>query len=224
MNHFVTFISDHLDIISASIWSKLCARLVLPVSPLSENPRCVVQIDYTAKNCPFNVNSPLEGIIDYLRNKCGGNVRDLSVAISASSVRSNDASDAVANIAAGGSGNWFFSQSASGQWVCYDFRDSRVTLTHYAIQSCDGGTGPNWDNPKNWCLEGSQDGTSWTELDRRENNTELDKCSKVVSFSVSCSTKVRLIRLRQIGVNCAGSQEFVFSRLELFGTFFETTQ
>jgi hypothetical protein len=137
-------------------------------------------------------------------------------------IRSQNADDSPKNVIASGRGNCFPSTTQqSNHWICCDFGDSRVALTHYSIRSCDGGGGPNWNNPQNWCLEGSQDGQSWTELNRQQNNRELDSKSKVSTFAVNVSGTFRMIRLRQTGLNCAGGSAFVFSRIEFFGTLIE---
>jgi hypothetical protein len=159
-----------------------------------------------------------------LTKKHGGNLHDLGVVkVTASDVRSENANDLPKNVIASGKGNWFYSATQQpDHWICCDFGDSRVALTHYSIRSCDNGTGPNWVNPQNWCLEGSQDGQSWTELNRQQNNRELDPRSKVSTFPVNVSGTFRMIRLRQTGVNCNGYLSFVFSRIEFFGTLIES--
>jgi hypothetical protein len=40
------------------------------------------------------------------------------------------------------------------QWICYDFREARVIITHYTIGAVNTG------NLKNWTLDGSREGTN----------------------------------------------------------------
>jgi hypothetical protein len=195
--------------------------MVLPVSLKQENRRSLPSIP--GQKFPFDPKAPLAGIIDYLRKKHGGNLHDLGVVtVTASDVRSGNGCDSPKNVIIDGTGNWFYStDQQADHWICCDFGNSRVALTHYSIRSCDGGGGPNWNNPQNWCLEGSQDRQLWTELNRQQNNRELDAQSKVSTFPVNVSGRFRMVRLRQTGVNCARHGELVLSRLEFFGTLFE---
>jgi hypothetical protein len=70
---------------------------------------------------------------------------------------------------------------------------------------------------KNWAVEGSDDGASWTEIDRRENNSDLDEPFTVKTFAVSQTGSFRKIRLRQTGPNHEGNNTLELSAFKVFG-------
>jgi hypothetical protein len=63
----------------------------------------------------------------------------------------------------------FVSPDEGGQWVCWDFGQKFIRLTHYTIRAADK------EYPKSWVLEGSTDKENWTEIDRRKNDSHLNK-------------------------------------------------
>jgi hypothetical protein len=78
--------------------------------------------------------------------------------------------------------------------------------------------GPNLVHLKNWVIEGSIDGRSWSEIDRQENNnTDLNGPYAVKTFCVSKVDTFRMIRLRQIGLNHRNDNYIVLTAFELFG-------
>jgi hypothetical protein len=92
-----------------------------------------------------------------------------------------------------------------------DFKTVRIEPTHYTIKSA-------WrDYLKSWVIEGSDDGASWTEIDRRENNSDLNHHHAVKTFAVSQSGSIGRIRLRQTGLNHSGINRWVLRAFELFG-------
>jgi hypothetical protein len=70
---------------------------------------------------------------------------------------------------------------------------------------------------KTWAFEGSDDRASLTEIDQRENNSDLNAPETVKAFAVSRSGTFRRIRLRQTGPNHLDSSCLVFSAFRLFG-------
>jgi hypothetical protein len=108
----------------------------------------------------------------------------------------------------------FWSETEPDQWICFDFKTIRIRPTHYTIQTYDREC-----HLKNWVIEGSDDGVSWTEIDRRENNRDLKKEFAVKTFTVSRSGSFPRIRLSQIGPNHYGNNELAFAAFELFGSF-----
>jgi hypothetical protein len=78
--------------------------------------------------------------------------------------------------------------------------------------------GPNYAHLKNWVTEGSADGKSWSEIDRRENNTDLNSSSAIKTFDICKVDTFRMIQLRRIGVNHCGNDFLSFTAFELFGS------
>jgi hypothetical protein len=125
----------------------------------------------------------LNGIIAHLTRGCGGNVYDRNtVAISASAnedfLEKNGADSEVENC--------FESHNSANQWLCYDFKTMTIKPTYCSIRSYYAGY-PGHCNAKNWVIDGSRDGRSWIELDRRDNNSELNGRKPTRRFPISRS-------------------------------------
>jgi hypothetical protein len=76
---------------------------------------------------------------------------------------------------------------------------------------------------REWVIEGSNDGSTWEILDRR-NTEELNGYSIVKTFgcsSAKSSDFFRFVRLKQTGKNCRSGWEdhiLVLTNIEFFGT------
>jgi hypothetical protein len=114
------------------------------------------------------------------------------------------------------SDSYFESDAAPNQWLCYDFGEMRIRPTLYSIRSQFNGAS-NGFHPKNWVLEASLDGTTWTEIDRRLDNDALNGKNVTATFSCSALVEARMIRIRQVGKNWLGNHTFLFSAFEIFG-------
>jgi FtsZ-binding cell division protein ZapB len=155
----------------------------------------------------------LNGIMAYLAAKCGGNVHDKGVVeITASSVGRGAPRD-VADIE---SDDNLETWNKPGQWICFDFKTLRIELTHYAIRTVE--LERNGEHMKNWAIEGSEDGVLWTELDRQENNEDLNGKSAEKAFAVSEHGRFGKIRLRQVGLNHSRNYVLTLQAFELFGS------
>jgi hypothetical protein len=168
--------------------------------------------------------SPFEDVISYLNLKHGGNVHDRVIVTVTAHEPFSDSSSIMPKNAADltVTNSWFCSKNAADQWLAYDFQNLRIKPTAYSIRSYHGSQA-NGRHPKSWAIEVSLDGSRWTEIDRRENNSDLNGASLVNTFSVSESVECRFIRLRQIGLNHHGDYYLVFSSLEIFGHLIEST-
>jgi hypothetical protein len=70
-------------------------------------------------------------------------------------------------------------------------------------------------------LEISNDDSNWKEIDRRENNVDLNGDRLVGTYSISGQrSEGRFIRLRQIGKNHMNKDYLMVSGFELFGTLY----
>jgi hypothetical protein len=106
----------------------------------------------------------------------------------------------------------FSSEDEEDQWICWDFQDLRIQITHYTIRS---------DKLKSWELMGSMDGTNWEGIDTKTNAhfiggefvTAVDKKSK----------PWRLILLMQRDRNWIRHHFLALPAVEFFGTLFENT-
>jgi hypothetical protein len=191
-----------LDFISGSnadpvIWSSLCRRLLLPIwRPPIEG------------EIPRKEAKSLDGIISYLTQKHGGNVEEKGiVTITSKSVLAGP----LKNVADLTSDSDFWSKNQPGQWVCWHFGELGVRPTHYTIVAL---------YLKSWVVEGSLDGRSWTEIDRKTDNQDF-KFPNTTSFAVSNPAEFRFIRLTQTGKRHDGYDSLALLAVEFFGTLSE---
>ena len=109
-------------------------------------------------------------------------------------------------------------------WICFDFKEKRVELTGYSLKSysTNNPLGLSPCEPVQWVIEGSNDGSNWREVDRR-NTQDLKGKSIVKTYSCSVDDKTesfRFVRLRQTGKNVKGNDYLGLSAMEFFGTLF----
>jgi hypothetical protein len=104
--------------------------------------------------------------------------------------------------------------------VTYDFKEKRVVPTDYTIRSNYSG-GVNDCNLKSWVIEVSDDDQFWCEIDRHENNYDLNAKNVVRSFKAEKPQEGRYVRLRQTGKNHRGDDFLIFSAFEIFGSLVE---
>ena len=211
---FARFAKDNLlENISEGIWSRICCRLILDSKIGKKSPR---DVKPPGREFPYKESDPLNGIIAHLTRECGGNVHDKGIVnITASSV--NSSSEEKRNAVDFETNTYFVSQNTPNSWICYDFKDSRVSPTSYSVRSCAYGPGSN--HPKSWVFEVSNDETNWTVVDRRDNNGDLNNNFVTRNFRLSStsSESFRFVRLRQTGKTHGGRDNLVLSALEIFG-------
>jgi hypothetical protein len=165
--------------------------------------------------------SPLsEGIISHLRKVCGGHVCDHQrVHVFSDSTNGSNPPRNAADLT---TNSIFHSAISPNQSYGYDFKDNQlISPTHYAIRSrSDCGIGSS--HPKSWVIEVTNDRSkesAWIEIDRRENNHDLNGPGIVQVFQCSNPQdgEFRYIRLRQIGANHYGNNSTAFTAFEVFG-------
>jgi hypothetical protein len=156
---------------------------------------------------PMKGGKDVDGIMAYLARKHRGNVHDKGiVTINSKSVSGNPMYDPkYAHDFIGA--RHFESGPAAGQWVLWDFREMRITLTGYTLSAL----------LKSWVLEGSLDGQSWTEIDQRTDPEAFRYGNHLNSFPVETRAGSRFLRLTQIGKNGEGKNVMCFA-VEFFGT------
>jgi hypothetical protein len=135
--------SIFLETLNQSIWHRLCDRLILSVSLSTSSRRVSSPPD---RIFALKSNSLLEGIITGLTISCGGNVHERGlVSITDSSHDSDPYSGKVA-ADLGDANSYLQSNNSPDQWLCYDFKNSRVSPTHYSIRTA--AVGQNWHHLK----------------------------------------------------------------------------
>jgi hypothetical protein len=157
----------------------------------------------------MKVHKSLDGIISYLTRKHGGNVHEKGiVTITSKSVDSTRPDCAPQNVADLTTESYFYADAEPDQWICWDFGELRVYPTHYTIKAVD---------LMSWLVEGSVDGESWVEIDRRTGNRDFS-VEKTASFPVSASPECRLIRVTQTEPDRVGWDNMWLYGVEFFGT------
>lgn len=120
----------------------------------------------------------------------------------------------------------FHSRNEPNSWICYDFKENKVKLSHYSLQS-HGHGGRSNNHLFTWCIEGSDDMNDWEMLDTRnaEESVARSNCTNTFQINKSKQNKYyRYIRLRQTGVNTCNNNSLVFSALEFFGKILKSNE
>ena len=218
---FASFAKENLlENISAGIWNRICCRLILEIQIDKNNPRGVKP---PGKEFVYDESNPLNGVIAHLTRECGGNVHDKGIVNVTSSTFGSSACEPklAVNVLNPETSTWFASKNLPDSWICYDFKDSRVSPTSYSVRSFP--YGPRNNHLKSWVFEVSKDGDEWTIIDRRDNNEDLNGKHVTRNFRISPtpSESFRFIRLRQTGKTHKGEDWLTLTALEIFGFFSE---
>jgi hypothetical protein len=216
ISHFIRVSGDFFDQMNASIWASVCSRLACAVD--SDSDRCRNHSGRYLRpgiEVPFSPSVPLDGIVAHLTKKCGGNVHDYDVVTVTESGMVSLAYPGK-NTVDLGSPSCFQSPNLANQWICYDFKNMRIKPTHYSV--CSYSSKANSHHLKSWALETSEDGSRWVEVDRREDNYDLNGSNVTKTFQVRRGENCRFVRLRQTGKNHCGFDIMMLSGFELFGT------
>jgi hypothetical protein len=83
------------------------------------------------------------------------------------------------------------------------------------------GIGQGQAHLKSWFVEASAGGTSWLEIDHKENNNQLNGYRFTGTFPVAGGAECRFIRLVNIGKNHFGNDCLSISAWEIFGRLIE---
>jgi hypothetical protein len=173
-------------------------------------------------------SDPLNGIIAQLSRECGGNVHDRGVVTVISSGPNREA-NAAKNVGDLQVASYFHSAwrrlgddvpHAQKYWIGYDFKDRRIVPTHYAVRSANKADA-NGPHLKSWLIEISMDGDDWVEVDRQENNSNLNGRNVTATFSIGSCKICRFLRLVNIGRNHRGNNALVIASFEIFGYLLE---
>jgi hypothetical protein len=210
ISDFLTLLlQDRLERFDLPVWQSLSNRFILPIS----DP---IPADRHSMTFPFTPQAPLDGIIAHLTRQCGLNVVDAGVVSITASRALGDRPDLTAkNVADLTTTTYFWSVSEPNSWICWDFHALRVQPTAYSIRSYYRPSGGA--HLTNWVFEGSANGvTDWVELDRRENNSELNE-DHLATFTVSKQFEGKALRVRQIRPNHNGNFCLLLAAFEVFG-------
>jgi hypothetical protein len=219
---FCDLSQDFYDQMNQSIWSCICIRLLHVICPTSSSSRTKDRRKFTS--LVPDVNNPLlSGVISFVTARCHGNVSDKGIVVVTASSQHNDTTYVPKHAVDLTASSSFCSANQANQWIYYDFGDSRIKSTHYSIRSRYNASN-GCSHPKSWVIEGSVDCNQWEEVDRRDNNDDLNAQNVVRLFTVTHSSEYRSLRLRQTGPTHYGENWLTISGFDIFGQFFEPQQ
>jgi hypothetical protein len=159
-------------------------------------------------------DSPWSGLIAHLTELCGGNVHAKgAVNITCSSTARNQCWDVV-NYAWN---DYWYAYNSQNNWIQFDFKDRVVSITHYTLKS----DGQGGHHLLEWAVQGSMDGLSWADLDRRHTQElNSDYVTKIFSCDATFSQPhfYRCIRLLQTGKSSSGNDYLMLANFECFGS------
>ena len=106
----------------------------------------------------------------------------------------------------------------SAGWIEFDFGERKVNLKSYTIRSNISNSNTNF-HPKSWRIAGSNDGTTWSVLNRQTNSGELNGVHKQHRFE--CESSGEYYRyIRYIQEDTWSNQKYCINLacIELFGS------
>jgi len=96
-------------------------------------------------------------------------------------------------------------------WISVEFKRHKLRPTHYFVAQ-------DQDHfLRNWRMEGSDDGSSWTSMREHSNDTTLNSGNRWSFFEMRGTAFYRHIRLSLTGPGHNGSNNFDITELEYFG-------
>jgi hypothetical protein len=144
--------------------------------------------EYCPQSFGFTESAPMNGIISELTRIHSGNVCEKGIV---DITVSSNAADAFCLADLASRSSW--SCKAADAWACWDFRDLLVRIDGYSL-ACWGRGGP-----KSWVIEGSLDGSEWTDFNPRKVTHKWREDGRFVrSFSVAKTPKLRFVRIAQL--------------------------
>jgi hypothetical protein len=204
LESFISLISESFDFLTFAVWRSLC-----PLLSRSESGGRIFEI-FNPIERRYSSAARLAGIISHLTAK--------SAAFDITASSSPDSRYSLRSVTDFSTPKCFYMNNERGSWIRYDFRGTRVCLTHYSTRR-----DADDYHLRYWHLDGSLDGREWVELDRRENDTSLRAKGAVAALAVSDRNHppFRMIRLQQHGPNSNPDDHLALNAIEFFGVLTE---
>jgi hypothetical protein len=200
--------------VGSGIWNSICRRLQCEI--VARNVKCS---RFHFEEFEFSEGGAFSGILSDLTKKCGGNVHENGIVNITSS---GDNRNNCWQIANHGWTDCWISQNDANSWVCFEFKNSQISLTSYTLRSHTGTV----NYLVHWVIDASNDERSWVEIDRRDTQ-ELVGNNLVKNFRCSgaqTSEFFRFIRIRQTRETSSNSNCLVLCNVEFFGASISVTQ
>lgn len=187
---------------------------------------------YHSKMKTFSIENEFEGIVSYLYEKSKGKI-EKEINIFASGIN-NDYSLPKTVAMFNDPGKYFVSKPEFGSWICFDFKEHRVSPTGYSIRTSKYSQ-VNSINPRNWVIEASNDCQSWDIIDEVNNCSYTNGPYYSHTFKVNRQNDIeyQYVRMRQTGPNWYNSSNYnqnnndtdfnqnymVIDSFEIYGTY-----
>lgn len=165
----------------------------------------IIQLQYQeGKN--FN------GIIKYLTDKTHGNIHDNgTIEVTSDSILPGYPPKNLLNTI---KKDQYQSKGLSLAWILFDFKDMRIELSNYTIESCSWSK--NIGHIKSWVIEISDDNQSWSIIDQKDDCPDLNDRDAVRTYEVQPNKFSRYVRFRHTA-ECWDGGTFGFNAIEFYG-------
>jgi len=109
----------------------------------------------------------------------------------------------------------FYTGNATDSWVKLAITSGSLKCNYYSIRNRN-----NVDHYlRSWKLQGSNNDSTWVDLNTQTGNTTLNSASQWLSIPVVSNTYYNFFRLLMTGANSAGYYYMCLGELELYGTY-----
>ena len=162
-----------------------------------------------SKECFYDGSNMFKGILDHLTKISGGNIQtNKTIEITCKrfccgSIENFVNFNCVDNIHVTGD---------SPRWVQYDFKNRRIQINSYTFKSSNRNA-----KIKSWVIKISEDGNDWTQIDERNDISELRRDNTTKLIQIQMSKPFRFLRLITDKQNFEGYDRFSIGKLEFFG-------
>eukprot|EP01083_Nonionella_stella_P224105 798025_1 len=123
-----------------------------------------------------------------------------------------------ATVIAGRQSSRCVTQPLEHSWFSIDLINKFCAPTHYSLKHY-----VTWDTEalRNWVLEASLDGRSWTQLRHHRNDSTIVRINQAAMWALpSSSERYRIFRIRQTGINSNKHHYLALAGFELYGSLF----
>ena len=159
---------------------------------------------------------PFDGIFAHLTTEANGNICEKGVVAITGNNADPSREKCIHEVVNFEWNKCWTSSNVLNSYIEFDFLYHHVFITHYTIKTYPCGAG--YSHLKNWVIEAFAN-DQWYEIDRRDDNNELNGKSKVATFQVAATGEFSKIRIRQTGPNHYGDNYLILTNVEFFGDY-----
>ena len=164
-------------------------------------------------------NNDINGIVHYIqsvdRNKAGNYVKieNSTLQVDYLDWRSAEALIRYDLYKSEGQSNWCSQDIPSSYFILSFFKYS-VEITNYTFIT----RNYNIDHfPKNWKVEGANDGINWQYIDHETDQSDLSQLSVMKTYKVKSPGRYKYFKFEHNGTNSRGFNFFCLGKVDIFG-------